>query len=640
MSRASRNLWRKAFASNPRIPLCPLELAEPEYASLLFSKTCSSCGTRALKYMDPHLLVRFCNPCRDHWITEISPSDELFPLLPTSDLIKPPAIYTLRLEYDSVAKKLDENPNCDGWRKDRLEQMELRKLWAHVLEMYFRLLELEKQKELSRLKQQRREQIHNRLFKAGWTECDVIPSPRNAVRWANIVEQPKIVTEYMWSSVYPQLLPLLRSNRSYHESVAKALRRRLRIQRLDELFLEIRQASPPLVRVVRRKSIVDQPDADDYPLLEAAERWARPGGQETKVAFPFPNLAEIFTWPMIAALIEDDISPDVLQERFVEIREEFDEAVWTWRDKIEGDLVEMWEATKDDSSGDPASDAPECADDLSMGGSYDQNTSDIVVTFTKPDGTITSRIDELPPNQQILLRADVLFKCATYGFVTTYPSVVPVVRPLMELPSYFDHMQYGKRWKRHRVSYDAKSSNIAKHILASLNRSGATTAEMKNVGLCLQCGRCNIGMSENWSRLASPELPAMLNTHLDLQVDHYSRKHNEWEVARKAKTESQNASLVYNNVHGFSSSNAQPLAFLMTPIDSLTYSLTHLERFVGMKCLLCAQFGLRVKYHHVHELGLDSPIILHIQEEHDIDDPLHGVHYEPSNPEDDWILLG
>ncbi|KAF8597363.1 hypothetical protein BDV93DRAFT_453056, partial [Ceratobasidium sp. AG-I] len=43
MSRSSINTWRSAFGNVPGLPPCPPELCEPQYASLLFSKSCSVC---------------------------------------------------------------------------------------------------------------------------------------------------------------------------------------------------------------------------------------------------------------------------------------------------------------------------------------------------------------------------------------------------------------------------------------------------------------------------------------------------------------------------------------------------------------------------------------------------------------------
>ncbi|KAG8688622.1 hypothetical protein FRC08_011342 [Ceratobasidium sp. 394] len=41
MSRGSRPLWHAAFYNIPQMPPCPQSLCEPQYASLVFSETCS-----------------------------------------------------------------------------------------------------------------------------------------------------------------------------------------------------------------------------------------------------------------------------------------------------------------------------------------------------------------------------------------------------------------------------------------------------------------------------------------------------------------------------------------------------------------------------------------------------------------------
>ncbi|KAG8686354.1 hypothetical protein FRC08_012547 [Ceratobasidium sp. 394] len=71
MSRASRPLWQAAFHNIPQMPPCPQSLCEPQYASLVFSETCSKCGVKVLDDPDPYLRVRLCKPCWSHETYEL-----------------------------------------------------------------------------------------------------------------------------------------------------------------------------------------------------------------------------------------------------------------------------------------------------------------------------------------------------------------------------------------------------------------------------------------------------------------------------------------------------------------------------------------------------------------------------------------
>jgi hypothetical protein len=57
MSQSSLYMWQNTFDNVPGMPRCPPNLCEPQYASLLFSKTCSVRGyglSRLLKSLNRH----------------------------------------------------------------------------------------------------------------------------------------------------------------------------------------------------------------------------------------------------------------------------------------------------------------------------------------------------------------------------------------------------------------------------------------------------------------------------------------------------------------------------------------------------------------------------------------------------------
>ncbi|KAF8671659.1 hypothetical protein RHS04_08153 [Rhizoctonia solani] len=60
----SRFIWQKVISNFPGLPPCPRDVSEPKYVSLLFSETCSSCGTSSTVPMDPYIMARLCHTCQ------------------------------------------------------------------------------------------------------------------------------------------------------------------------------------------------------------------------------------------------------------------------------------------------------------------------------------------------------------------------------------------------------------------------------------------------------------------------------------------------------------------------------------------------------------------------------------------------
>ncbi|CUA75450.1 hypothetical protein RSOLAG22IIIB_11742 [Rhizoctonia solani] len=120
ISRTSEYLWKQALANDPEIPECPPELTEPQYVSLLFSKTCSD---------GPVSLRPFANSCRDEQVVEVSLLNDFSPILPISDVTKDSRFgfgYTLRseaLKVRGAVTQAIENGDTE-WRDKRIDEMD------------------------------------------------------------------------------------------------------------------------------------------------------------------------------------------------------------------------------------------------------------------------------------------------------------------------------------------------------------------------------------------------------------------------------------------------------------------------------------------------------------------------------------
>ncbi|EUC67462.1 F-box protein [Rhizoctonia solani AG-3 Rhs1AP] len=64
MQRSAKHIWRAAESTMDGLPPCPRHLTNPQYAALVFSKECSSCGITVMRQLDLMLGVRLCNACR------------------------------------------------------------------------------------------------------------------------------------------------------------------------------------------------------------------------------------------------------------------------------------------------------------------------------------------------------------------------------------------------------------------------------------------------------------------------------------------------------------------------------------------------------------------------------------------------
>ncbi|CAE6433663.1 unnamed protein product [Rhizoctonia solani] len=642
MSRTSQYLWKQALANDPEIPECPPELSEPQYVSLLFSKTCSSCGARVLRRMDPYLYVRLCNSCRDEQVVEVSLLNDFSPMLPISDGSDRTVItespfgfgYTLRseaLKVNTAVKQAMENGDTE-WRDRRIDEMDERRARGEELEDYLDMIEDEREMELELLKVQRRDQIRARLLEEGWTEQSTRPSPDNSVEWHKLVWQPKPLTDRIWNNLYPKLIPFLQSNRTYNDELDKKTRRKERVRKVQALVASVRIALPPLAHLVRKTPTTDHESS-------ASTSVSAPIYPEVKVDQAFPSTKELLAWPMIKNMIDDDISTEEVETRFSEIRGEFDRAVVEWRDRIEQDLVTVWNAGREDEIAPESTNknggkgkgkgkgkavvrttkagARKTRTSAGAAGTLGSHAAEVVLpefiaTYTKPDGTPTTNISDLSPNLQLLLRADTMFG-PTDGFVLNrmYPAIVPRAVPAMTGGP--DELNYGDRWNAGRIKRDDDMSAVARKLLVRAGRPDATSLEMKALGINFRCGRCNRTLTDGWEDL----------------VMHYSVEQRRNRQAQEKIRSEPGRGFVYRTTHDLDSENPRPFAHLMTPQAAAEYMIeSSLQHSPMMTCIKCQEMGIEARYFHTFAPGFESPIIEHLHNVHGVAVAQPGVHFQ------------
>ncbi|EUC62643.1 hypothetical protein RSOL_424590 [Rhizoctonia solani AG-3 Rhs1AP] len=596
-----------------------------------------NCGTKVLRRMDPYLYVRLCTSCRDAQIIEVSLLNDLIPILPVSDVIKEPRLgygYTSRTELLKVAATatkalMDKNT---AWREERIDEMDERREHGMELEEYLDMIEDEREMELDQLRTQRRDQIEARLFDEGWTEQSTKPSPDNTTEWNKLVSQPKPLTDRIWNNLYPKLIPLLKSNQTYNDELDKKNRRRDRINKLQALVASIRTALPPLVHLVRKTSPTDPepspPNTSSTPSTAV--------NTDFTVEQPFPSTNELLTWPMIKDIVDDDTSLAQVETRFNEIRDEFDQRVLEWRDKIERDLVAIWNGGREDeiklestSNGKGKGKGKAVArtikttrksrattgpTDASGSHSVDLVLPEFVATYTKPDGTPTTNISDLSPNLQLLLRADTMFGSADGFFLDrTYPAIVPRAVPPCVILGVPEELNYGDRWNASRVKRNDEMSGVAKQLLMRAGRPDATSVEMKALGIDFRCGRCVRTFTNTWEDL----------------VMHYNAEQKRHRHAQEIIRAAPERGFIFHATHGLEPESSQPFAHLMTPQAAADYMVQFsMEHSPIVACLKCQEMGIEARYLHRFAAGFESPIIEHLRDVHGVLAAQSGLHFQ------------
>ncbi|CUA68051.1 hypothetical protein RSOLAG22IIIB_07725 [Rhizoctonia solani] len=162
MSRSSQHIWISAIANVHQLPPCPTGLAEPQYISLMYSKTCSECGSHTHRPMDACLRVRLCGRCRNLLIRGVDLTHPILILLPYELYSQPEhsgISYILKRDLDEIREIL-EDPQFEedkaflDWHPTRLREMEERFKHADGLEVFLQDMERErtrKQKEERKL---------------------------------------------------------------------------------------------------------------------------------------------------------------------------------------------------------------------------------------------------------------------------------------------------------------------------------------------------------------------------------------------------------------------------------------------------------------------------------------------------------
>ncbi|KAB5588922.1 DNA mismatch repair protein MutS [Ceratobasidium theobromae] len=190
---------------------------------------------------------------------------------------------------------------------------------------------------------------------------------------------------------------------------------------------------------------------------EARERW------DQLVCKP-----KHLTSHFIKEQFEMDITGEQIGKKLDKLREKLHRAISDWGAEVRQDLLDIWNRGREEHLNHDPGDfsgltAPQALGDPGSSSSTQNldnapgpvDSPNCMITFARPSGATTKNIRKLPGGHQLLLRAEVIFKCPQ-GW-STHPGILPCV----EFGSY-GTCSLGERWNPEVASRNNDTSTVAR----------------------------------------------------------------------------------------------------------------------------------------------------------------------------------
>ncbi|KAF8600704.1 hypothetical protein BDV93DRAFT_510727 [Ceratobasidium sp. AG-I] len=478
--------------------------------------------------------------------------------------------YCLRDDVDAVLLRLDileksgGDSELDAWKAEREEEVAARRL-STVLKTFLDHLESQDQFEKYGLKSERRNAIERRLIELGWDQKDLQLYYVGTREWDQLVEQPKPLTERIWTNIRPKLIPLLERNRELRLETEKEQRKHARKLKLSQLLSHIKDADPPLIDA-QIKNIEPPSWIPSSPTIKVSHQRV------------FPLAVDLLEYPIMKSLDEADVSASEMEARFEEHREEINAHISEWRVQIEGHMAELLRKGRESDGLREAAPAPI-----------------LPVVELEPNP-----FDKVSDDLKILLRADSLFESTSSPFMTPFNySALTSVRGSSMYAHLREHPLDLAGYRR-----DARAQGFAKALLAGMGKPDASFLELKSVEPRLMCGRCHNGVFYNWEEM----------------VGHYIDEKRAWEKIQTRILAAEKLGITFKNVHALDAKNETPLTETVNS-DSFRshYASWTLPNY---KCLLCTKVG------GLPDIQCPKTrIIKHVSQVHSVANPQKVEHY-------------
>ncbi|KAG9092251.1 hypothetical protein FS749_015893 [Ceratobasidium sp. UAMH 11750] len=622
LQRSTVKMWQRAETNVPGLPPCPVGMCEPQYAALVFTKYCTLCGESTKSKLDPHLHARLCTSCRKAKLSRFLPYGRF--ALVDSTLVDHSAgttsaelkstsrdytIFSLTHVIDEVLEKqrhfrdAGKTKGLAKWEKNQRKVISARRKHGDLLRSYLESVSNTREEELDGLKQQRRDAVSERLKELGWTDRDMELRFVNRKVWWTLVEVPKPLTDRIWSSMLPKLIPLLEENRLKLSAYDKQAGRIARRKCVHEFLGRMERAEAPLEPIFQ--SLWDQ--------LPAPSGLGNGYGdpieiRDYKLELLIPNTYFALTWNCLVDLSERDIAVEEVKAELEVRKELIQDKLWEWRGRIEQQLVEMSESGTNGAA------------ILTVNGS-------------------TEMTEHLPQDLRRLLRADTVFKLNNprpqgppYDRLRPQHESSPYYYPRLVtgLYTYFSEYIMVDEPKRRPIERDvdlggfrrnAEVEKIVKLLLRDLGMPDATRLELMVKRSMFVCGRCTEKKLMTWDEI----------------VEHYIQAPKDWEREKDPRIYLPIRYIImYRNVHELESRvNLKPLVRLLTKEEAHeTHKPKHWDRWPS--CFLCGVTGRRYCRFDAGDM------VIHLRDVHDIYNPAEGVHYgkaERCAPDAEWCKL-
>ncbi|CUA78471.1 hypothetical protein RSOLAG22IIIB_07097 [Rhizoctonia solani] len=467
---SSIHVWHASIKNVPGLPECPSDLSLPYFISLVFSKTCSTCGQSVRSKLDEVLRVRLCGPCRTEHLVDGSDVPQNMKRFAHWSYGK--YSYTLRKELDAVmvehkqvAQSKDEKAMKE-WSNAKEEILMRRHKEATSLASFLRGMAEDRQKEQKTTVKTRLEEIQRRLCEAGWRYKDMNFTNSWSTKqqaWRELVMQPHPITDRGWTKLLPKLVPLLQINRDQRlqaeserrdrrlqaESIG---RKRSRFERLDGLL-----------DIIRRET---------FPELEIK---VTPQSQPASIAryrAPFPSISQALRWPIFKSLHETDRTALEMEQVFNQHQAEITSLLIESGARIHAHLIDLVRQTYGNLPPADGIDHPELTDDL-----------------------------------KIALRADILFYNSATRYRDKNPMTYKALSPYGGVVRPYQYTWADPKPPLGHIALHPKARAMARSLLADMNIPDASCFEMEAYG-GLACGRCHDATRQSWVQLIQHYLEA------------------------------------------------------------------------------------------------------------------------------------
>ncbi|KAG8941596.1 hypothetical protein FRC03_004312 [Tulasnella sp. 419] len=237
MSKTARHIWRSARQNQlPTLPPCPDDLSEPRYIALLFSNVCQVCGANRGQRTHFTLRTRHCASCyKTHvvsiksliWEKTLGHLDcrelqQLLWVVPGESTSQGYAFNFRQLEKYLKEYRALKSDKLQGEYIATLKES-TKKVREHAQTVFCWLekqqrLKIQQEDEMSEARWKR---IQKKLHELGWKKEDFPPMYHS--QWTKLTRKPQVLTDKVWTNLYPKLESMLQHYRSM----------RLELERLD-----------------------------------------------------------------------------------------------------------------------------------------------------------------------------------------------------------------------------------------------------------------------------------------------------------------------------------------------------------------------------------------------------------------------